>query len=366
MIAFCQTPSLGDLSGRWKGTFADSQSSGTLEIQITSTSSGEYDGTFRIGDVVSGTVVGVASPSSLSLVLRIIDDNCPGTFAGHLILEGSTAKGTYSGTDCRGMRSNGVISVERAETGDNFGGESPKASKDHSVPGSSPGKIGYIRGDCVLPERRVRLLASPNAASSTVKEVACGEEVQLLSSNEGWSRIRLKSGEEGFLGDWFVVTKPTPNGSVSRPSRPSTTSGLLIRVIQTEQVPYSTQIGARQVTTNCSIDGSIQTSGNMTSFGDLTTWSATSNPSLRMNCHSQETPPISWNHILNVMLVVTSDRMAYVIACDAAWRWSKCRGLIPGETFSAKRTKGGLKVKYYDEKRKPKEAEYKITSAMVL
>ena len=79
-----------------------------------------------------------------------------------------------------------------------------------------------------------------------------------------------------------------------------------------------------------------------------------------MSCSSYETPPMGWRHVLSAMLVVASDGNAYVIACDAAWRWSKCRGLRPGDSFEARWAKGGVSVVYYTDKRKPKKATYAV------
>jgi hypothetical protein len=65
------------------------------------------------------------------------------------------------------------------------------------------------------------------------------------------------------------------------------------------------------------------------------------------------------------MLVVASNRNAYIIACDAAWRWSKCRALITGDTFRAKMSSKGLTVEYFI-KGKPKEGTYSILRGRVL
>jgi hypothetical protein len=60
------------------------------------------------------------------------------------------------------------------------------------------------------------------------------------------------------------------------------------------------------------------------------------------------------------MLVVASDGNAYIIGCDAAWRWSKCKGLIPGDRFEARRTNNELSVTYHTEKGEEKESTYTV------
>jgi hypothetical protein len=83
-----------------------------------------------------------------------------------------------------------------------------------------------------------------------------------------------------------------------------------------------------------------------------------------MNCYSQEVAA-EWRHVMNAMLVAATNGNAYIIACDAAWRWSKCRGLVTGDTFRAKMTQKGLAVQYF-VKSKPKEATYSILQGKVL
>lgn len=140
---------------------------------------------------------------------------------------------------------------------------------------------------------------------------------------------------------------------------------LSIRVLQTDQVPYSVQYGGGGVSTNCSITGSTYAYGSATTVGDYTYGNATSNTDLGMHCNSYENPPMQWRHVLNTMLVVASNGNAYIIACDAAWRWSKCTALVTGDTFRAKMTSKGLAVEYF-VKNKPKETTYAIMQGKVL
>jgi hypothetical protein len=51
-----------------------------------------------------------------------------------------------------------------------------------------------------------------------------------------------------------------------------------------------------------------------------------------LNCNSSDNT-IRWQHVLNAMLGDATDGNAYILACDRAWRWSKCTGLKPGDTL---------------------------------
>ncbi len=139
-----------------------------------------------------------------------------------------------------------------------------------------------------------------------------------------------------------------------------------LRVIQMEQVPYVVQTGGGSVQTNCNITGSTYTTGMATTSGNVTFGTANSNSDLRMDCNSYQTQPMRWRHVLSAMLVEASDGNAYIIACDAAWRWSKCVGLRPGQTFNARQSGKGFFVQYATDKGKVKEAEYTVLQAKSL
>ena len=64
--------------------------------------------------------------------------------------------------------------------------------------------------------------------------------------------------------------------------------------------------------------------------------------------------------MLNAMFVEASDGNAYIIACDRAWRWSKCTPLNAGDTFLARRTDKGFLVQSLNGKVKEQEATYSI------
>ena len=135
---------------------------------------------------------------------------------------------------------------------------------------------------------------------------------------------------------------------------------LTLKILQTEEVPYSEQVSGGQVHTKCSIVGTVDTKGSATTMGDLTNWTADSYPNLHMSCVSFETPPVVWNHVLSTMFAAGSDGNAYIISCDAASRWSKCRSLRTGDVFEARWAKGRLRVAYSTAKGKRREATYSV------
>jgi hypothetical protein len=86
---------------------------------------------------------------------------------------------------------------------------------------------------------------------------------------------------------------------------------------------------------------------------------------LRMNCSSTDNT-VRWTHVLNAMLVEASDGNAYIIACDRAWRWSKCSALKPGDVFNARQTDKGFMVQFVNTKSEEKEATYSVLQAKSL
>ncbi len=66
------------------------------------------------------------------------------------------------------------------------------------------------------------------------------------------------------------------------------------------------------------------------------------------------------------MLVVASDKNAYIIGCDAAWRWSKCVGLRSGDIFAAYWVNDGVRVVYLNDKGEPKENTYAVLHSRAL
>lgn len=214
-----------------------------------------------------------------------------------------------------------------------------------------------------------------------VDTVHCDEKVSLRGTTSERNGVMLKvrsaRNKEGYISSGFVcwagtstrALQPQPALQQSEPhngesqqthSSNSPGSSLTLKILQTEQVPYTVQYGGGRVDTDCSISGTVSTSGTATTLGNFTEWSANSFPYLTMSCSTSQIPPMGWRHVLSAMLAVASDGNAYVIACDAAWRWSKCRGLRPGDIFEAQWAKGGLSIDYNTEKGKREEATYTV------
>ena len=151
----------------------------------------------------------------------------------------------------------------------------------------------------------------------------------------------------------------------SQPIRP------VFKVLQAQSTPYTIETNGG-VSTSCSISGSTSTSINgsinSSTYGNTTngtiSGTATSTPNLRMNCNSSDNT-IRWKHTLNAMLVEASDGNAYIIACDAAWRWSKCSSLRAGETFAFENTSKGFVVEFV-KGGKDEEATYKVVQSKSL
>ena len=136
------------------------------------------------------------------------------------------------------------------------------------------------------------------------------------------------------------------------------------KVLQSESVPYVVQTGGG-ISTNCNIFGSTNTSFSATTMGNSTFGNATTTPNLSMNCSSSDNT-LRWTHVLNAMLVEASDGNAYIIACDRAWRWSKCSALRPGDVFNARQTDKGFVVQFFNSKSEEKEATYSVLQAKSL
>ncbi|HLM99861.1 MAG TPA: hypothetical protein VK335_11290 [Bryobacteraceae bacterium] len=141
-------------------------------------------------------------------------------------------------------------------------------------------------------------------------------------------------------------------------------AGFSFKVLQSESVPYVVQTGGG-ISTNCQISGSTNTNFSATTMGNSTFGNATINPNLRMNCSSTDNT-VRWTHVLNAMLVEASDGNAYIIACDRAWRWSKCSTLRPGDVFPARQTDKGFVVQFLNAKSEEKEATYSVLQAKSL
>jgi len=141
-------------------------------------------------------------------------------------------------------------------------------------------------------------------------------------------------------------------------------ASVTLKVVQSESVPYTVETNGG-ISTACNINGSINTTGTASTYGNTTYGTATSTPNLQMNCRSSDTT-IRWTHVLNAMFVQASDGNAYIIACDRAWRWSKCTPLKAGDTFLAKRGDKGFVVQSFNGKSKEQEATYAVLQSKSL
>jgi hypothetical protein len=179
-----------------------------------------------------------------------------------------------------------------------------------------------------------------------------------------YTPFQRKGVEDGRTTDITIAEyeiNPTIDPKVFEPPVAQPSAGFTFKVLQSESVPYVVQTGGG-VSTSCQISGSTTTSFSSYTTGNSTSGNAVSTPNLRMNCASSENT-IRWNHVLNAMLVEASDGNAYIIACDRAWRWSKCTGLKPGDVFNARRTDKGILVQFFNTKSQEKEATYGVLQA---
>lgn len=141
-------------------------------------------------------------------------------------------------------------------------------------------------------------------------------------------------------------------------------AALTLKILQSESVPYVVQTNGG-ISTACNISGLTDTSIMSSTSGNTTYGTATSTSNLRMDCRSSDNT-IRWNHVLNAMFVEASDGNAYIIACDRAWRWSKCVPLKAGDTFLARPTNKGFLVQSLNGKSKEQETTYRILQSKSL
>lgn len=170
--------------------------------------------------------------------------------------------------------------------------------------------------------------------------------------------------ENGHISDVTVTAfevNPQIDASVFAAPKQPVANTFRFKVRQSESVPYVVETGGG-VSTNCQISGSTSTTMSAYTAGSSTYGTATSTPDLHMNCNTSQNST-KWQHVLNAMFVEASDGNAYIIACDRAWRWSKCTWLKPGDTFNARRTEKGFEVQFFNTKEQEKEATYYILQA---
>ena len=173
--------------------------------------------------------------------------------------------------------------------------------------------------------------------------------------------------ENGVAYDYVLnqyQINPAMDAAWFSPPAERPAAGLRIKVLQEQSVPYVQQTGGG-VSTTCQIAGSANTSMNATTMGNYTFGNATTNLGLSMNCNSYDRT-VRWAHVLNAMFVEASDGNAYIIACDRAWRWSKCVPLRAGEIFNAELTGKGMAVQAYNAKGQESEPTYTILQSKSL
>lgn len=175
------------------------------------------------------------------------------------------------------------------------------------------------------------------------------------------SALFKKACDEGSTAGCRMVGGATSSESPSRQNAilaASMNQGLTLRVLQEQSVPYTQESGGG-ISTTCNITGTANTSAYTTAYGNSAYGNATTASNQYMRCSSYDTT-MRWPHVLNVMFVHASDGNSYIIACDRAWRWSKCNPLQAGEVFSARFTSKGIDVQAISSKGKEENITYKV------
>jgi hypothetical protein len=200
---------------------------------------------------------------------------------------------------------------------------------------------------------------------STSQQNASGEQVIEFSD---WRMVagvyvsfKRHESESGRISD-FVVREYEINPVVDealfeRPAQ-NPSQGLTLKILQSQSVPYVQESGGG-ISTSCNIMGTANTSAYANTVGNSTFGNATTNSDQHMSCSSYDTT-MRWPHILNVMFAQASDGNSYIIACDRAWRWSKCVSLRAGELFNARFTEKGIEVEAFNTKGKEENPTYHV------
>lgn len=160
-----------------------------------------------------------------------------------------------------------------------------------------------------------------------------------------------------LMVDGYTVN-PTPDGSLFlRPSSLSPTA-LRLKVLQSESISYTQELGGGN-SANCQLSESANSSVIGDSLDDIGFSNGQPGANIQMICNSWDKNSIM-PRILNAILVVSSDGNAYVIACDKAWRWSKCAPLQAGLIFHGSRSENKIDVRGVNAEGKEQEARYTI------
>ena len=210
--------------------------------------------------------------------------------------------------------------------------------------------------------RLLRTTIETQASGQTVTDLSDWREVDGIYVS--FVRHSITGGAETTLTISDYAVNPVIPADVFQPPAGQLSAGLTFKVLQEQSVPYVVQTNGG-ISTSCNISGSTSTSMSASTIGNTAFGTATSTPNLRMNCVSSNTS-VRWTHVLNAMFVEASDGNAYILACDRAWRWSKCVPLKAGDTFLAERTDRGIRVQSLNSKSKEQEAVYSVLQSKSL
>jgi hypothetical protein len=201
--------------------------------------------------------------------------------------------------------------------------------------------------NCPYPDTEVTVHGSASPSLPILEILRCGEQITVSGKEGGWYKVHTQSGKDGYVRGTFVeqespasseetssVVKEIPADTVLKmPSRipvattrpkPSRSSDdahpISLRVIQTEQVPYTLQYRGGQVSTSCAINGTTNTNGTAIASGNVAFGNATSVSNLSMNCNSYQTPPMGWRHVRerNVGGCIKRQCLHYGVRCRLA------------------------------------------------
>ena len=157
--------------------------------------------------------------------------------------------------------------------------------------------------------------------------------------------------------DSYTINPAIDASLFLRPTDLSATA-LSLRVLQSESISYTQDLGGTN-SANCQLSESANTAAPSDSLDDLSFANGEPGSNIRLICNSWDENSIM-PRILNAMLVVSSDGNAYVIACDKAWKWSKCVPLQAGLVFHGSHAEDKIEVQGINSEGKEQEAKYTI------
>lgn len=155
---------------------------------------------------------------------------------------------------------------------------------------------------------------------------------------------------------------PDVDGSLFLRPASLTAAELSLKVLQSESISYTKDAGN---SVNCQVSESANAAGASDSLDDIGLTDGQPGSNLRMVCNSWAQDSIL-AHTLNAELVVSSDGNAYAIACDKAWRWSKCAPLDVGKVFLGSRDGNKIDVQGIIKNEKEQSAKYTILMTKAL